>query len=88
MVATGTIEVLKQSAARTVTVDFSLPVEGQPPLLPGVTLRSRSACQWVLDVRSPMGPLIVALSSYPVLDIDVEPFKLEDYVARHYSEPS
>jgi ABC-2 type transport system ATP-binding protein len=88
MVATGTIDVLKQSAARTVTVDFSLPVEGLPPPLPGVTLRSRSACQWVLDVQGPMGPLIVALSAYPVLDIDVEAFKLEDYVAHHYSEPS
>jgi hypothetical protein len=37
-------------------------------------------------VRGPLGPIVQALAAYPIHDITVEPFKLEDYVARHYAE--
>jgi ABC-2 type transport system ATP-binding protein len=84
MVATGTIEELKRNAARRVTIEFSEAVRRPPPVLPGVALRTISPLQWVLEVRGPLGPVIQALSAYPLHDIAVEPFKLEDYVARHY----
>ena len=86
MVATGTIEDLKRTAARRVTVDFAEPVGRAMPPLTGVELLSRTGHQWVLSVRGPMGPVIQALAHYPVRDIEVEPFKLEDYVAKHYAE--
>jgi ABC-2 type transport system ATP-binding protein len=86
MVATGTIEELRRGAARRVIVAFAQPVSGTPPALHSVTLLSSSAHQWILEARGPLGPLIHALSSLPVHDIQVEPFRLEDYVARYYSE--
>jgi ABC-2 type transport system ATP-binding protein len=85
MVATGTIEDLKRSAARRVTVDFREPVSATLPALPGVELRTSSPRQWVLSVQGPLGPVVQALSAYPIHDLEVEPFKLEDYVARYYT---
>jgi ABC-2 type transport system ATP-binding protein len=86
MVATGTIEELKRNAARRMTVDFREPVDGGTlPSLPGVEILNRSARQWILSVRGPLGPVVQALAAYPVHDISVDPFKLEEYVARHYT---
>jgi len=85
MVAAGTIEDLKRNAARRVTVEFREPVSGSLPPLPGVTICGSSARQWVLDVQGPLGPLVQALSAFPVHDLQVESFKLEDFVARYYA---
>jgi len=46
--------------------------DGSPPL--------------VTDVRGPMGPLLASLAGRPIQDVSVEPFRLEDYVARFYAE--
>jgi ABC-2 type transport system ATP-binding protein len=86
MVAAGTIEELKRNAARRVTITFREPTTTTVPTLAGVAVRSSTSRQWVLDVHGPLGPLVQGLASYPVHDIEIEPFKLEDYVARHYSE--
>jgi ABC-2 type transport system ATP-binding protein len=40
----------------------------------------------VTDVRGPLGPLLASLHGRPIHDVTVEPFKLEDYVARFYAE--
>jgi ABC-2 type transport system ATP-binding protein len=69
IVTSGTIEDLKRTATRRVTVTFA---DGTAPL--------------VTDVRGPLGPLLASLNGRAVHDITVEPFKLEDYVARFYAE--
>ncbi len=84
MVATGTIEDLKRNAARRVTVDLSEPVSTPFPALQGVTIVSSSSRQWVLDVQGPLGPVLQALSAFPVHDLHVDSFTLEDFVARYY----
>jgi ABC-2 type transport system ATP-binding protein len=86
MVATGTLDELKRNAARRVTVDFREPVSLPVQMVSGVALVTSSAQQWVLDVQGPLGPLVQALSSYPVADLEVDSFKLEDYVVRHYED--
>ena len=87
MVATGTIEDLKRNAARRMTVEFSEPVErGTFAALPGVEFLQHSQRQWVISVRGPLGQVIGALAAYPVHDISVDPFKLEDYLVKHYAE--
>jgi ABC-2 type transport system ATP-binding protein len=86
MVATGTIEELRRNAARRMTVDFREPVDASTlPTLPGVEILNRSARQWILSVRGPLGPVVQALANYPIHDISVDPFKLEEYVAQHYT---
>jgi hypothetical protein len=84
MVATETIDDLKKKSARTVTVDFRAPVRSQPPSIAGVTVRSRSDRRWVLDVSGPLGALLESLSALSVHDLQIEPFRLEDYIAKFY----
>jgi len=86
MVASGTIEELKHGAARRVTVAFREPVTCTPPSLKGVTLHTCSPQLWVLEVKGPLGSILQDLSAYPIHDLEVEPFKLEDYVVQHYAE--
>jgi ABC-2 type transport system ATP-binding protein len=86
MIATGTIDDLKRNASRRVTVDFCSPVNGSMRWPAGVTVTSQDPKRLVLDVTGPLGPVVAALSSLPVLDMQVEKFKLEDFVARYYQE--
>jgi ABC-2 type transport system ATP-binding protein len=83
MVATETIESLKQKAPRTVSVDF-VDATGEPPAMAGIVVRQRTDRRWVLEISGALGPLIQALSSSPVHDLQIEPFRLEDYIARLY----
>jgi hypothetical protein len=82
-VATETMEILREKAARLVTVDFASTVEA-PPSISGCTFRSCAGRQWILEVSGPLGPLMQAVSALPVHDIRIEPFKLEDYIAGFY----
>ncbi len=86
MVATGTIEDLKRNATRRVTVDLREPAAGPFPSLQRVTIVSSASRQWVLDVQGPLGPVLEALSAFPVYDVQVDSFTLEDFVARYYGD--
>jgi hypothetical protein len=52
----------------------------------GVAAISTSPLKWVLDVKGPVGPVLQALAPLPIHDVEIEPFKLEDFVVRHYAE--
>jgi len=84
-VSQGTIADIRRRSPRRVTVRFSRPVEAPVPSLEGVTTVSRALQCWVLDVTGPAGPLVAALASLPVDDMDVEPFKLEDHMLKLYA---
>jgi ABC-2 type transport system ATP-binding protein len=86
MVATGSIEDLRRNATRRVTVDVREPASPPFPSLSGVTIVSSSSQQLVLDVQGPLGPLLQALSAFPVHDLQVDSFTLEDFVARYYGD--
>jgi ABC-2 type transport system ATP-binding protein len=84
MVAVETIDSLRLRAARVVTVDFSADVSSDVPALPGVKTLGRTARQWTLEVSEPLGPLLHALAGLPVHDLQVEAFRLEDYISQMY----
>jgi ABC-2 type transport system ATP-binding protein len=84
MVAIETIDALKAKAARRVTIDFVTPAAFDLAPLDGVTVRGADDRRWVLDVTGPLGPLLRILSSRDVHDLQIEPFKLEEYIARFY----
>jgi len=86
IVTSGTIDDLKRAATRRVTVSFAAPVT-QTISAPEIVVRAQTPIEWTLDVRGPLGALVGRLAGLPVLDIQVEPFKLEDYVTRFYAEP-
>jgi ABC-2 type transport system ATP-binding protein len=44
------------------------------------------AAPLVTDVLGPLGPLLASLNGRAIHDVSVEPFRLEDYVARLYAQ--
>jgi ABC-2 type transport system ATP-binding protein len=85
MVASGTIADLKRNATRRVTVELRERVPTPFPVLQGVTVVSNAGRRIELDVQGPLGPLLHALATLPVHDLQVESFTLEDFVARYYA---
>jgi hypothetical protein len=61
-------------------------VTGDLTRVDGVRILSTTPTEWVVEVRGPLGPLLAALSPFPVDDIRERPFKLEDYVVKLYSQ--
>ena len=84
MVATETLAALKEKGTRVVSVYFSTPPGSASAMPHGITLRTGSELVWVLDVNGPLGPLLHALSALPVHDVQIEPFRLENYIASFY----
>jgi ABC-2 type transport system ATP-binding protein len=87
IVTSGTIDDLRRAATRRVTVVFGAPVH-RTLTLSGVTFSEQTETRWVANVQGPLGPFVAQLTGLPVVDMEVEPFKLEDYVTRFYSESS
>ena len=85
LVAVDTIEELRRKSPRRVTVTFSTPVPAVLPPLPSLALVEATPQRWVLDVAGPVGALLPALAGLPVEDLEIEPFKLEDYVLKFYA---
>jgi ABC-2 type transport system ATP-binding protein len=85
LVAVRPIQELRRLSPRRVTVDFARDVDGDVPALPEATLVSSGPRRWVLEVRGPLGGVLAGLAHLPIHDLQVEPFKLEDYVLRLYA---
>ncbi len=86
LVAVRTVAEIRAEIPTRVTVEFSTPVNGDMPVVPGVTVISRTPQGSVLDIRGPLGPWLASMRDLPVHDVRVEPFGLEQYVLRFYSE--
>ena len=85
LVAVREVQELRGLSPRRVTIDFAQDVNGHLPALPQATLVSSGPRRWVLDVRGPLGAVLASVSHLPIHDVQVEPFKLEDYVLRLYA---
>ena len=85
LAALRSVDEIRREMPRRVVVAFSAPVNGHLPAVSGVTLVTRTADSWTLDVRGPLGPLVASMRDLPLLDVRVEPFELEQYVLRFYS---
>ena len=84
LAAVRTLAELRASAPRRVTVTFTRAVDALAP--DGVSVVAREPQRWVLEVSGPLGPLLNALSSLPVADLDVAPFTLEETILRLMAE--
>jgi len=85
LVALRGVDEIRRDMPRRVVVAFSASVNGHVPALDGVTLVTRGADSWTLDVRGPLGPLVESLRDLPLRDLHVEPFGLEQYVRQFYA---
>ena len=86
LVTVRTLDELRGTHPRRVTILFSQPVTASIPVLSGVTIVSRHDREWVLDVPGPLGPLITSLAGFPVDDIRYSTPTLEDVVLGLFAE--
>ena len=84
LVRETSIAALRRDAPRRLRVFF----DGAAPPLPSslaAAVRRSDARHWELEWPGPLGGVLDALQGLPVSDIEIEPFKLEDYVLKIYS---
>jgi ABC-2 type transport system ATP-binding protein len=82
------IEEIRRDMPKRVTVEFSRALNGHFPIVGGVAVVSRGERSCVLDVRGPLGPLLAAMRDLPIDDVKIEPFGLEQYVLKFYTDES
>jgi ABC-type multidrug transport system ATPase subunit len=75
---------LRRNTPRRLRVFFDGPAPSPPSLLVDAVRRS-GARHWELEWPGPLGGALDAMQGLPVSDIEIEPFKLEDYVLQIYS---
>jgi ABC-2 type transport system ATP-binding protein len=75
---------LRRNMPRRLRVFFDGPPPAPPAVLADALLRS-DARHWELQWVGPLGSAFGAMHGLPVSDIEIEPFKLEDYVLKIYS---
>jgi ABC-type multidrug transport system ATPase subunit len=75
---------LRRDTPRRLRVFFDGPAPRPPASLAGAVRRS-DARHWDLEWSGPLGTALDAMRGLPVSDIEIEPFKLEDYVLKIYS---
>ena len=76
---------LRRETPRRVRVFF----DGQapePPVRLAAAVRRQSR-HWDLEWQGPLSDVLEAIRGFPVADVEIEPFKLEDYVLTVYSAP-
>jgi ABC-2 type transport system ATP-binding protein len=84
LVTVGTVDELRRKSPRRVTIRFSRDVGIDVPSIPDATLVSAAPRMWVLDVSGPTGAVVTAIGGLPVEDVEIEGFRLEDYVLKLY----
>jgi len=84
LVLLSTIEETRKLATRRVRVFFGEDVPA-PQGFDAVQITPR---RWDLKVEGPLGPLLAAIATLPVQDLEVEEPKLEDVILKYYREGS
>jgi ABC-2 type transport system ATP-binding protein len=84
LVTAGTVEELRRRSSRRVTIRFSREAGVDVPPIPGTTVVSATPRTWVLEVSGPTGAVVTAIGGLPVDDVEIEGFRLEDYVLKLY----
>jgi ABC-2 type transport system ATP-binding protein len=88
LVRVASIQQIRREFPRRVTVVFSRPTSAPPALAGAKTLRA-SEREWRLEIHGELRPLLEALAGLPVADLQVENFRLEDYLLDVYgAEPA
>jgi ABC-2 type transport system ATP-binding protein len=86
LVAVRSLTALRAAAPRRVTITFSDAISVTPP--GAATVLVNEPYRWVLEVEGPIGPMIAAIASLPVADLDIATATLQDTVIRLMNEGS
>lgn len=86
LVLLSSIEELRKLAARPVRVFFGEDVPVSSNLPPGSEVMETNPRSWNLKVEGPLGPLLRAIATLPVRDIEIAEAKLEDVILKYYRD--
>jgi len=86
LLAVQSLETLRRTAPRRVTVDFSAPVETAPPS--GVRSIEIEPNRWRIEITGALGPFLAETRHLPIADVRIEPFQLEDHLLQLYAAGS
>jgi ABC-2 type transport system ATP-binding protein len=75
---------LRRDTPRRIRVFFDGSAPTPPPSL-SPALRRSDARHWELEWPGPLGGALEAMRGLPISDIEIEPFKLDDYVLEIYT---
>ena len=78
---------LRRETPRRVRIFFDGPAPEPPPSL-AAALTRRDPRRWDLEWRGPLGEALEVMHGIGVADIEIEPFKLEEYVLGIYADGS
>ena len=84
LVLLSSVDACRRLSARMVRVFFTEDVAIAPHLPPGVEVVAAESRLWNLRVDGPLGPLLAAIATLPVADLEVAEPKLEDAVLAYY----
>jgi ABC-2 type transport system ATP-binding protein len=76
---------LRRDMPRRLRVFFEHAAPSPPPAL-SATVRRSDARHWELEWQGPLGNALDALGGLGVADLEIEPFRLEDYVLQIYAD--
>jgi ABC-2 type transport system ATP-binding protein len=80
------IDKLRKLAARPVRVSFDGDVTMLPALPAGSEAVEIGPRSWNLNVEGPLGPLLRAMATLPVRDIEIAEARLEDVILKYYRD--
>jgi len=86
LVLLSTIDETRKLAARPVRVLFAEDVPSAPGLPAGTEVIETFPRSWNLTVEGPLGPLLRAIATLPVRDIEIAEAKLEDVILKYYRD--
>jgi len=86
LVLLSSVGELRTLAARPVRVYFAEDVPVTASLPAGTEVIETSSRSWNLRVEGPMGPLLRAIATLPVKDIEIAEAKLEDVILKYYRD--
>jgi ABC-2 type transport system ATP-binding protein len=86
LVLLSSVDELRKLAARPVRVFFAEDVPVSSNLPPGSEVMETHPRSWNLKVEGPLGPLLRAIATLPVRDIEIAEAKLEDVILKYYRD--
>jgi ABC-2 type transport system ATP-binding protein len=86
LVLLSTVEETRKLAARHVRVLFAEDVSIVPALPPGSEVIEAGPRSWNLKIEGPLGPMLRAIATLPVRDIEIAEAKLEDVILKYYRD--
>lgn len=86
LVKLADIDEIRREFPRRVTITFRRPVAPPPPV-DGVKLLQATGREWRVEVRGELGALLDRSDRSAIQDVQVENFRLEDYVLGLYQGP-